>query len=499
MAQSIASSQENVGPGRLRRGNWKSIFAGPWSTITAKNSRSASNIRQSGFSSGSDIADTLNIDRISARLNIEKRAESDGRNDQPPSTDESVSGTQREIVVYFKELQRKAQHQITDLAYKLRELGDEIDLLGVGGSVRDIPSRCENEVLRLIAESQSQLNFLGERETRQQQHHTALLEKGQQNQDTERPISPVFHWVFMAFLIGIAAFAIAKNSALGFGSQGLVPPSWAIAISLIVVLASFVISHAVSRSVSLAGRMAGWLCGAIGIGVIGIMASLAANYITAVTINPGIALRSVIDSILADPIANVTNVADWNAFGIVLSAGLMAFLVSYRPDSSTPDHAATQSAIHRTRRKRDRLTKRLRTQINAIIDDADADATELPKRLKAQISHYSKLVDESKRIPASLSDYDVALEDGCSILLDRYRTANTNARKTEVPMSFSEHICFRPEQEPNVSMFDNEEGRLQELHQGIVELESEAAEVRQKLRDLNSRAISALEDAPAAV
>ena len=108
-------------------------------------------------------------------------------------------------------------------------------------------------------------------------------------------------------------------------------------------------------------------------------------------------------------------------------------------------------------------------------------------------------MDEAKRIPERLSDYDIALEDGCNILLDRYRAANTNARKTEVPMSFSEHICFRPEHEPNISMFENEEGRLEELQQGIVELESEAAQVRLKLRDLNSRAISALEDTPAAV
>ena len=96
-----------------------------------------------------------------------------------------------------------------------------------------------------------------------------------------------------------------------------------------------------------------------------------------------------------------------------------------------------------------------------------------------------------------MSDYDVALEDSCNILLDRYRAANTNARKTDVPMSFSEHICFRNEHESNVSMFENEKGQLEELQQGIIELEGEAAEVRQKLRDLNSQAISALEDTPA--
>jgi hypothetical protein len=133
-------------------------------------------------------------------------------------------------------------------------------------------------------------------------------------------------------------------------------------------------------------------------------------------------------------------------------------------------------------------------QINTIIDEADAEVTELPKRLKIQIGQYSRVVEESKRIPASLSDYDVVLEDGCSILLDRYRAANINARKSEVPMNFSEHVCFRPELEPNFSVFDKEQGRLDQFRNGIAELEKDAVEVRRKLRDLNSRAIGTLEE-----
>ncbi len=61
-------------------------------------------------------------------------------------------------------------------------------------------------------------------------------------------------------------------------------------------------------------------------------------------------------------------------------------------------------------------------------------------------------------------------------------------------MSFSEQVCFTPQFEPDFPVFSEKSDRLKQLHQGIVELESEAAQVRQKLRDLNSRAISALED-----
>jgi hypothetical protein len=504
MEQSIATSQGN-NSARKRSGRYrKSVLAGLWSAMTAGIFKFTGNVFtgnvwhvRSPFAS--DISETLDIDKIYARLNIKDRAESDGRNDQPSSTEERVSGTQKEIVVYFSELRRRAQRRIPDLAEKLRGLGEEIDLPAAGSRLRDTPSRCENKVLRLIAESKSQLNALGEREAQQQEHYAASLENSEPNEVAEQPISPTFYWAIVAVIIGAGAFAIAKLSVSGFGNADLIPPSWAISISisLIVVLASSVIARAVSRIANHVGQLrqlTSWLGSGLGIALIVIMALFAAHYIATVAANPGVAMRGVVDSILANPIAIVADVADWKGFAIVVSAGLVAFLVSYAPNSLQTGHGAIQSAIYRTREKRERLTKRLRKQIYTIIDAGDAGVTKLLKRLKAQISQYSRLVDESKRIPASLSDYDVVLEDGCNILLGRYRAANINARKSKVPMSFSEQVCFTPQFEPDFPVFSEKADRLKQLHQGIVELESEAAQVRQKLRDLNSRAISALED-----
>lgn len=502
MEQSIASSQENISAGKRLSRNSVSILARLWSAITANRSEFSSSRPQFGDPMVSDISDILNIDKISARLNVEERAEADGRNDRPPSTEEGVSGTQREIVVYFKKMQREAQYKVDDLAANLRGIGEEIDLLGVGASLRDIPSRCEIEVFRLIAESQSELNFLGERETQQRQRYAVMLEKNQPNQNAGESTSPVIQWIFRVVLIALGAFAFAKISASGFGRANVIPSLSSISISLIVVLASSAVAHAVSRSAGDTGQirqMAGWLGNGLGIALIVMMALFAAQYIAAVMTDPAAAIRSVIDSILIDPIAFVTDVANWKAFGVAFSVGLMAFLVSYRFGSSYPSRGVVQSTIYHTRKKRDRLTKRLRMQINAIIDAADAEVTDLPKQLKKQIRQYSKLVDESKRVTANLSDCNVALEDGCNILLDRYRAANLTVRESQVPMSFSEHICFRPESDSKFSVISEEDGRVEKLRQGIVELAEEAAQVRQKLRELNSLAISNLEGAPVSV
>ncbi|MDH3273626.1 MAG: hypothetical protein OEM99_03695 [Gammaproteobacteria bacterium] len=497
MGQSILAANRNISAENQSSENSKSDTSRLWLAIMAKGSALISNIWRLRFAFSPGNSESLDINAIAARLNVEKRAEFDGRNDQPPPAEEGLSGTQREIVVYFRELQRKAQHRVIDLAEKLRRLGEDIDLSGVGGSLRDIPSRCENNVLRLIAESHSQLNLLAEQEVQQQQFDAALIDKDPQNQGADRPISPIFQGIFLAALISIGALAIAKSSITEFGTTGFMPPSWAIAIALIVVLGSSVIARIITSSVNHAeriGHSANWLGSGLGVVLIVVMAFLAAYYISVVAIDPTASVRSVVDSFLADPIAIVSNFTAWKSFGIVAAAGLMAFLLNYRQDASHPSHGGRQSHIYRTRKKRDRLTKRLRMQINTIIDEADAEVTELPKRLKMQISQYSSLVEESKRIPASLGDYDVFLEDSCSILLDRYRAANINARKSEVPMSFSEHVCFRPELEPNFSVFDKEQGRLDQFRNGVAEIEKDAVEVRQKLRELNSRAIGTLEE-----
>ena len=496
MDQSIASSQGDTNARNRSSKNVVSMLTGLWLAVTSKTSIITSRIWHSRNPMSSNIFERLDVDRISVRLDVENRAESDGQSDQPPSTEEGVSGTQREIVAYFKELQRKAKYRVADLAKKLRELREEIDLSEVGNSLRDIPSRWENEILRLIAESQSQLDYLGEQEAQHKQQYATLLEKSQQNQVAERPIPPAFHWIFLALLIGVGAFAIAKITVSGFGNVTLIPPSWAISIALFVVLASFVIARAVSGAVNLIGHLTGWLGSALGIALIAMMALVAADYIAAATMDPGVTVRTVVDSIVADPRAIFTDVADWKSLGIVFSVGLLAFLVSYQTGNSSPGQGRIQSAIHRTRNQRNRLTKRLRMQINAMIDQADAEATDLLKRPKKQISQFSRWVDESKRIPARLSDYDVALEDGCNILLDRYRLANTSARKSDVPAGFSEHVCFRPEHEPSFITLGEKEGRLEALQESMSELEIEATEIRKKLRELNSLAISTLEDTP---
>ena len=496
MVQSIASSQASASPEEAPGINWKSILAWLWSATTSLSQKITSSILSLRRPVGSDISARLDVDKISARLAIEERAQSDGENEQPVSTQEFVAGTQREIVTYFRELQRGALRQAAVLDDKLGGLREQIDVLEAVDSLRDLSSRTENKLLRLNEEFQSRLDLLGERRLQQQRHYATFRENNQLNRIAEYPRSSVIYSALMAVLIGSGAFAIGSLTVPAVGGEALIPASWAISISLLDVLIPFVLAAGVFRSVNHVRklrRFAGWLGGGIAIAFVAALGFLLAYYLSAVTINPDIGVRAVLDSILVTPGAIGTDMGTWAGFGIVVLVGLLAFLIGYKSDDSYPTYGNVQRAFYRARNEHELLTKRLRKRINAIVDEARAELTRSSKRLKAQLRRYTRLVDESKRFPDKLRDYDIALEDACNILLDRYRAANRDARQTEVPVSFSEHISFAPEQESTSTLFRNEESRLEELHRGIAELDGEVVQIRQGLKDLNWRAVSALE------
>ncbi len=446
---------------------------------------------------GTNISATLDIDKISARLAVEDRARSDGGNEQPSSTEDVVAGTQREIVNYFKELQRRALRQAAVLDDKLRGLREKIDVQEAVGSLRDLPRRCENELLRLNEEFELQLSFLGERRVQQEQHYATFRENNRLDRVAEYPRSSFIYHTLMAALIVAGALAIGTLSASGVGGEALIPASWAVSVSLVVVLVPFVLAAVVFRSanhIRPLRRLAGWLGGGIGIVFIGTLSLFLAHYMSAATTNPGVSVSAVIDSISASPSAIGTDVTTWTGFGIVILVGLIAFLIGYKSDDSYPSYGAVQRAFYRARKEYELLTRRRRKRINAIVDEARAEVTRLPTQPKAQIRQYSKLFEESLGVPASLNGYNVALEAACNNLLDRYRATNKGARQTEVPTSFSEHIYFGLEQEPASPLSGDEESRLEELHPGIAELDGEVVQARQKLKELNLRAISALEE-----
>ena len=495
---STESSQVHDSGNRIFVQHLQSILERVGSAIKALRTEQPANDEQAFNPLGSDLSATVDIDKISLQLAIESRARADGGNEQPPSKEEIVAGTQREIIVYFKRLQRSAQHQVTVLANRLRGLREIIDLPEAMGRLQDIPSRCENEILRLTAEFQSQLGFLTEKEQQQRLYET-LREEEPLRHGGKYAENPALPYALVVVLLGAAAVAIVNAARPGLASTLLVSIAWAVAMSLAFVLVPFVLGIVVSRAGTLTRhlRVLGtWLGGGIAITFIAAAALYTAHYVAALSNNSTVTALSVMQAVRGAPAAIGADVAAWTSFALVALAGLLACLVGYQSGDTYPSQRTIQKILHRTRNEREYRTKQMRKRINTIIDKAEDEASALLQHVKSQVRQYSQLVEDANHVPENLSEYDIALEDACNILLHRYRSVNGNARRTEWPMSFSEHVCFRTEHDQALSLFSDEESRLERLNRGVIKLESEIATIRQQLRDLNWNAISDLQERP---
>jgi hypothetical protein len=494
MAQSVASPHINARHQDSQGGSPASVLVGVWSATVTAARKLGSTVSRLRASLGSDVAPPIDIDRIGSQLDIERRAHADGSSELPPSTEDVVAGTQREIVAHFNGLQRRAQRLAAAAAGRMHECRERIDLLHAAGRLRELMPRCEDRLMRLDAESLSRRNLLEEREIQQQQYYAGFREANRLARAAEYPPSPLINIALAGALI--AALAIFVGRIAPEGGTPLVPAAVAASIAFASVLVPFFLAATLFPSINhidQSKRFSGWLGGAIAAAFVGTLAMFVAYYIAAASGSAGVSLRGAVEAILADPIASATVIGSdgtaWTGLAAVLLAGLLAFVIGYKSDDPYPGYGGVQRAFYRARTQRELHARRLRRRINGIVDTAAAEANALPKRLKAEVRRYAKLLEESKRIAAGLREYDASLEDACNLLLDRYRSANSIARQTETPISFSEQVCFG--REP-ASRFENEEARLQEFHRGIAEIEREAADVRRKLKDLHWTALASL-------
>ena len=445
-----------------------------------------------GFST--DIGRPLDIERISARLAVVRRAREEGRHNLPPITEEVPSGTQREVIAYFTNLRRRARKQVAEIAEKSRRMLDGMRLSDALAKLRDIPSACENKILRQVADSSKHFLYAAEREQKQKRYYEAFREKHGLDRVASYPRVFVPYFLSVPVLIVIIAVALARIIEVGGISA---PLGWIASVAAASIIVPFVIGDVWVRSINHVGRFrrfSGLLGATTAIAVILGVAFYIDFHIASVLTNPETSNRDVLDAMMAAPFHVVATVADWKVFSLVALCGLSSMLLAYRSDDPYPGYGAVQRTYYVAREAREEESARLRRRANGLVDSAEAEIDTLARDFKNKVRAYTTSVEKSKQIPAALKDYDAELEDACNLVLDRYRVANMSARRLDAPMSFSEHICFSPYNETECDSLCESNGHVAELQDAIGELDNEVALARQKLRTLNVRMIDSISD-----
>lgn len=472
---------------------WRPILAESLSSLAAMWQKIRSGFASARYYLSSDITKPLDIDRIATHLAVVKRASEEGSQNLPPSGEEVPTGTQREIIDYFTNLRERAQQRAAETAEKLRKTSEKLDVSDSLATLRDIPADCENKILRHVTDFESRLNKTVDREQKQRQHYDAFRKENGLDRLAHYPGAAHFYYLIAAALIVAVAFALARIVEIGAAGNANVSAAWIAVVSAAAIIVPMLLGDLWLRWTNHVGRLRklfGWIGAIVSIMAITGMASYTDFHIAAVIANPDASNRDVLNAILADPTGFVSTVVSWKAFGLVALTGVFAMLLGYRSDDPYPGYGAVQRVYYREREAHDVTSSRLRKRINSRIDKAEAEVAAIARSFKNEVRTYIRSVEHAEQSPSVLNDYDAELEDACNTVLDRYRVANAAARRSDLPLSFAEHVCFNPNDETSHPLPVNSSRGVEELQAAILELENEANLARQKLRALNLRMIS---------
>jgi hypothetical protein len=431
-------------------------------------------------------------------LEVEKRAGIDGRTNLPASSEEVITGFQREIVDYHRKLQDTARGKVEKLAARLHAAAKRVDPSEVMDRVRDIPSKCQNNIDRVLAEFDSKHALLREQEVYERQ----CLDDGEEQSsedDSGRLALKIISFLMMLATIGVAALALGSSLMWGVGDGSLLSTDPAIAIAAIAVVVPFLVVVGASNPASgQSDRERPTFRIAILLTTVFLLllAVFCAHLIIISSNTPTATATDVVAALTAmttDPGAISADLNALKGFCVVMVVGLVGSLLGHQIVSTDAKNGTVRSAYLTACREREDLTAQLRKQINGIVDLAEKDVDRSVKRLQKQFKKLSRLTEQAKDTQVLYDDFVAGLEESCNLLLERYREKNATERDTDIPPSFSEQICFRMEGASRKSFFEDGIERHRKSDNEMKDLSDTVAEVKQDLRNTNKDTIRSLD------
>lgn len=493
MERTIASPRTGAEYKVTLRSTWAYIFHATESYLGNLAQKVRAGFWSARTKLSAEITPPLDVTHITARLNVTKRAREDGRLNLPPPDEEAPTGAQREIIAYFTNLHRRARQHADQAVEKadstLDQIRDSEDL----AKLRDIPDRLESRILRYLAGFESRLQHCVERERNQKRHYEAFRQANKLERIANYPDVAYLYYLVVPFLIAGTAYALARLLGPGAGGSSGLSSMWIVTVSAVASIIPFICGMVFLRAINHLNdlkKLSGWIGVIATIAAILAIAHYADFQVAALAGDPNLSNRDIFNSMLASPFES--GVASWKIFGLLALMGLLAMFLGYRSDDIYPGYGAVQRSYYRARTELESVSTRLRKRINAFVDEAEAEVNGITRGYKAKVRTYMEMIRKSKQFPSLLKDYNVDLEEACNIVLDRYRAANTAVRRSEAPMSFTEHVCFDAENQPSSGRQSGSSDQGEEVRNSVNELENQAKLALQNLRALNLRMLNAV-------
>jgi hypothetical protein len=445
-----------------------------------------------------DLTSPPDTDVISAILDVEKRAGTDGSNNLPSASDTGITGSQKDIVDYHRRLKARARSRVEKLAVKLNATARRVEVSKTANRLRDIPSKCRNKLDRVLAEFESKGAIVRKREEPMQQTSNKR-EVESTEADSGRFAATATYIVLTLAVLAIATFALSSELIWGAGAGPLLYTDPAFGIAAIAVVVPFIFGVSIGNQAGVPlshKRPASRIAILLTIGFLIILASFCAHLIMRATDTQAFAIKdaaAALNAMIADSGAIASDINALKGFGVVLIVGLLGFLLGNKAVGTDEEKDSVHMADLDAGKYSEAEAKRLRKRINKIIDASEREVDRSVKYLQKQFNKLSQLVEQARDTQVLYDNYLAGLEECCNMVLERYRDINTAERNTDMPPSFSERISFRLEGASRILFFEDGIKRHQKSDDEMKALHDAVAETRQNLRDLNRIAICTLD------
>ena len=446
-----------------------------------------------------NLASPPDADILHAILDVEKRAGADGRNNLPSASETGMTGSQGDIVDYHRRLQAKARSKVEKLAVKLTAAAKRVEPSEEANRLRDIPSKCQASLNRVLVEFESKGALPREQEASVQQ--VSKKDRGDESKDADsnRFATTAIFIVLMLAVLAMATLALGSNLLWGGDAGSLLDADPAFVIAAVAVLLPFVIAvkTSIQPGVPLAReRLTFRVTMLLITAFLVLLALFCAHLIIISADTQAFAAADVvaaINAMISDPGAIGADINALKGFGVVMVMGLLGMLLGNGVVSSDDVNRLARNADPAAGKHGEANAEQLRKRINDIVDASEKEVDRSVERLQKQLNKLSRLAEKAKDSQVLYDNFLAGLEESCNLLLERYRELNTAERNTDIPPSFAEQICFRMEGASRVLFFEDGIERQQKSHQEMQALYGTVAEIRRKLRDLDRVAIRSLD------
>ena len=444
-----------------------------------------------------DLESPPDADRLFQTLEVKKRARLDGSLNQPSSEEEIISGAQRDIVDYHRKLQARARGKIEKLAARLLRQANRIEPSEVSDCVRDMPAKCRNRIDRVRAEFDSKLKILHAQEDYLRQRQDQSDQPGKE-ENSGGAAARILAYAMTLVAVAIASLALGSD-VLWEGEVGsLLSLEAAIAIAIVAVVSPFAIAVRAGRAIGtmLNPNRSPFRPAMLLTTLILVIVAFSCAHLTIVVADPSAdgaaSIAAAFNSMTTEPNAFIGDTNALKAFGIVMVAGFLGFILGNLSINTDAASADTRVASLIARESREKLTRYVCRQVNSIVDATEKDADRSANRLRKQFKAFSKCVEQARETEAIYDNYLTGLEESCNLLLERYRQANAAARSTAIPPSFSELMSFRLEGASRKLFFNDGIERYRQAEKEMQEFLETIASVRRELWTLNRDTIRSL-------